>query len=64
MKATLIALAAALGIAFAVPAAGFAHDGQAPVAKPKPGKAKRPAPLRAAPEAAGGTLDKAKIIYF
>jgi hypothetical protein len=68
MKTELIAFAAAIGIAFAAPAAGFAHDGQAPASAGKlesgKSKTKRPATPRAEPEAAGGTLERAKIVFF
>jgi hypothetical protein len=69
---TLIALAAALGLIFAVAEAGFAqerpstsHGGQI-----KNGKVKRSLPLRTAPqtppETQGGSFDENKgaIIYF
>jgi hypothetical protein len=71
MKATLIALAAAFGLLFAVAEAGFAQDRAASARSGKiEDKAKRSLPLRTAPQPApetrGGTLDagKGEIIYF
>ncbi len=74
MKPALIALAAALGLVFALAETGFAQD-RPTVSTPgklKSGKVKRSLPMRAAPPAApapetqGGTLDgdKDNIIYF
>ena len=71
MKASLIALAAAFGLLFAVAEAGFAQDRTASAHSGKiEDKVKRSLPLRTAPQPApethGGTLDanKGEIIYF
>ena len=66
MKTSLIALAAALGIAFAVPAAAFAQDRHAFTAAGKldSGKLAPSTALRASPEAHGGTLEQGKVIFF
>ncbi|HEY7611242.1 MAG TPA: hypothetical protein VIF14_18595 [Alphaproteobacteria bacterium] len=66
MRTSLIALAAALGIAFAAPDASFAQDRHASAAAGKldSGKLKPAKTLRAAPEAHGGTLDGGEVIFF
>ncbi len=69
MKTALIALAAALGLLFAVAETGFAEERGAPTRSGKiEDKAKRSLPLRTerTPEVRGGTLEtnKGQIIYF
>jgi hypothetical protein len=53
-------------VAFAPPAGSLAQDRQSAVAtgKIKNGKVKRSEPLRAPPEARGGTLEAGKEIFF
>jgi hypothetical protein len=67
MKTTLIALAAALGIVFAMAETGFAQDRPTTSHSGKlKDKAKRSLPLRTAPETRGGTLEEnsGQIVYF
>ena len=66
MKTSLIALAAALGIAFALPAAASAQDRHAftGAGKLDSGERKPSTAVRASPEVRGGTLDAGKVIFF
>ena len=66
MKTSLIALAAALGIAFALPAAASAQDRHAFTAAGKldSGKRKPSTAVRESPEVRGGTLDDGTVIFF